>query len=102
MRHLVTALTGVVVLSGCTSLLTPSGNAAARWAALENSRAAKAAGVESNKICKTMPVMGSNFPQKVCSTQDEWDQFNAEQRQTADDFDRARRTGNTDSAFETN
>lgn len=100
MRYLVVAISGVVMLSGCASLLTPSGSAATRWAALEKSRAAKAAGVESTQICKTMSVMGSNFPQKVCSTQDEWDQFNAEQRQSVDLFDSARRAGNTDGAFE--
>ena len=69
---------------------------------LEKARAAKAVGAQSNQICKTMSVMGSNFPQKVCSTQDEWDQFNEEQRQSVDLFDSARRAGNTDSEFEGN
>jgi uncharacterized protein YceK len=94
MRYFAVALSGVVMLSGCASLLTPSGSAATRWANLEKSRAAKAAGMESNQICKTLNVTGSNFPQQVCSTQDEWDQFNAEQRQAVDELDRARRAGN--------
>jgi hypothetical protein len=100
MRHVAVAVLGVVMLGACASLVTPSGSAATRWAALEKSRAAKAAGSEAGKICKNMTVMGSNFPQRVCSTQEEWDQFNEQQRQTADDFDAGRRAGNTDNGFE--
>lgn len=100
MRLIAAALAGVLFLGGCASLLTPSGSAATRWAALEKSRAAKAAGTEQTKICKNMTVMGSNFPQKVCSTAEEWDAFNAKQLETADEFDRQRRAGATDSAFE--
>lgn len=100
MRLIAAALAGVLFLGGCASLLTPSGSAATRWDALEKSRAAKAAGTEQAKICKNMTVMGSNFPQKVCSTAEEWDAFNAKQLETADEFDRQRRAGNTDSAFE--
>lgn len=102
MRLLFVSLAGIATISGCASLLTPSGSAATRWANLEKSRAAKAAGAESNQICKTLNVTGSNFPQKVCSTQDEWDQFNAEQRQAVDELDRARRAGNTGATFEGN
>lgn len=76
-----------MIPGGC-GLLTPSGTTATRWANLEKSRAAKAAGIEANKICKTMSVMGSNFPQKVCSTAEEWGQFDEEQRAVADEFDR--------------
>ncbi len=100
MRLIAAALAGVLFLGGCASLLTPSGTAATRWAALEKSRAAKAAGSEQAKICKNMTVMGSNFPKKVCSTAEEWDAFNAKQLETADEFDRQRRAGNTDSNFE--
>lgn len=100
MRLAAALLSAIAMLSGCASLLTPSGSAAARWERLEKQRAAKAAGVASNQICKTMSVMGSNFPQKVCSTREEWDQFDAEQRRTAEEFDRNRRSGNTDSGFE--
>lgn len=100
MRYIAAALAGVFVLAGCQSLLNPSGSAAARWASLEKSRAAKAAGAEQRMICKDMPVMGSNFPKKVCSTPEEWKAFNDQQLQTADEFDRQRRAGSTDSAFE--
>jgi hypothetical protein len=99
MRLVAAAIFGVMVLGGC-SLLTPSGTAATRWANLEKSRAAKAAGSDERKICKTMSVMGSNFPQKVCSTAEEWDAYNEQQRAAADEFDRQRRAGATDSAFE--
>lgn len=100
MRHIAIAMSGVVVLSGCAGLLTPSGSAAARWERLEQARAEKAAGMDSRKICKNMSVMGSNFPQRVCSTQEEWDAFNKQTRESADEFDAARRAGNTGSAFE--
>ena len=100
MRHVAIAVAGVVALSGCT-LLTPSGSAATRWAALDKSRAAKAGGSGADaRICKTMSVMGSNFPQKVCSTQAEWDAFDAETGASADEFTAGRRSGNTGSAFE--
>lgn len=104
MRRIAIALlavgAGTATLGGCSNFLTASGSAATRWAALEKSRAAKAAGGDAGKICKTMPVMGSNFPQKVCSAQAEWDAFDDETRQSVDDFDNQRRSGNTDSAFE--
>jgi hypothetical protein len=100
MRYIAAALAGILLLCGCASLMTPSGSAAARWAALEKSRAAKAAGVEGEKICKNMSVMGSNFPQRVCSTPEEWKAFEEEQLKTAEEFDRQRRAGNTGSAFE--
>lgn len=100
MSRVAIALAGLVAVSGCT-LITPSGSAATRWAALEKSRAAKAAGGGADaRICKTMSVMGSNFPQKVCSTQAEWDAFDEETRASADEFTTGRRSGNTDSAFE--
>lgn len=100
MRLAVTLLLTVSMVGGCSSLMTPSGSAAARWERLDKQRAAKAAGIASNQICKTMTVMGSNFPQKVCSTQEEWDAFNADQLKTAEEFDRNRRSGNTSDDFE--
>lgn len=101
MRLVVIAMLGAVGLGGCAGLLTPSGSAATRWAALEKSRAEKAAGGPSaDLICKNMPVMGSNFPQRVCSTQAEWDQFDEETRQSVDSFDEQRRAGNVQGQFE--
>jgi hypothetical protein len=103
MRHVAVALAGVLALSACSTLLTPSGSAATRWAKLEKSRAEAAKGpTGERKICKTMTTMGSNFPQKVCSTQAEWDAFDEQTRQSADEFDAGRRAGNTDSGFEKN
>ncbi len=101
MRYVAVGLAGIFMLTGCAGLLTPSGSAKARWAALETSRAAEAAGASGGeRICKNMSVIGSNFPKKICSTAEEWKAFDEQQQQTADDFDRARRAGNTDSAFE--
>lgn len=101
MRLVGIAIFGIAMSGGCASLLTPSGTAATRWAALEQARAAKAEGAQEEKICKNMSVMGSNFPKKVCSTKAEWDQFDEQQRAAADEIDRQRRTGNTvGNAFE--
>jgi hypothetical protein len=100
MRRAAIAIAGLLAASACSSLLTPSGSAATRWAKLEKSRAEAAAGGTVGMICKNMVVMGSNFPQKVCSTQAEWDAFNEATRQSADEFDASRRAGNTDSGFE--
>lgn len=101
MRSVVMAAVGLAVLGGCAGLLKPSGSAATRWAALEKSRAEKAnASLAGEQICKNMPVMGSNFPKKVCSTQAEWDEFDAQMRQSANDFDNQRRTGNVEGQYE--
>lgn len=107
MRHVAFAIAGLVATSlvttsACTSLITPSGSAATRWAGLEKSRAAAASGSTERKICKDMVVMGSHFPKKVCSTAAEWDAFNEETRKSADEFDAGRRAGNTDAEFEGN
>lgn len=95
------AIAGFVTLSACSTLLTPSGSAAARWAALEKSRAeAASAQAGERKICKNMPVMGSHFPEKVCSTQAEWDALDEQTRQSAEQFDSDRRSGRTEGSFE--
>jgi hypothetical protein len=47
-----------------------------------------------------MPVMGSNFPKRVCSTQAEWDKFNDETYKSVEDFDRDRKSGITQGSFE--
>lgn len=102
MRYVFIGLSGAVLLGGCASLLTASGSAADRWERLEKSRAAKqvADAGGDRQICKSMTVMGSNFPQRVCSTQAEWDAFNEQVRQSADDFDAQRRAGNTQGEYE--
>lgn len=52
------------------------------------------------KICKRMPVMGSNFPKTVCSTAEEWVAFDEANRSSVDSFDKDRRAGNTQGDFE--
>lgn len=87
MRYLALAAGCLVLSAGCSNFLNPGGAAAARWAALEKSRAANVAGVsDAEKICKVMPVTGSNMPKKVCSTQAEWDTAQKEQREAAEQF----------------
>lgn len=62
--------------------------------------AVAAAETGEKKICKTMPVMGSNFPKRVCSTATEWEKFDKETHQSVEDFDRDRKSGNTQGAFD--
>jgi hypothetical protein len=89
-----TALAGFISLCGC-HFLTPSGGAAERWANIENARAAKA-NPKADRICKSMTPIGSIMPQRVCSTQAEWDAFDAETGKTADTFNDLRRSGATE------
>jgi hypothetical protein len=55
---------------------------------------------DSGKICKRVPVMGSNFPTTVCSTAEEWAQFDRQTRESVDAYDKDRKQGNTQGAFE--
>jgi hypothetical protein len=59
-----------------------------------------AADTGEKKICKSMPVMGSNFPKRVCSTAEEWKKFEEETYKSVEAFDRDRKTGNTQGTFE--
>ncbi len=52
------------------------------------------------KICRSMPVMGSNFPKRVCSTQAEWEAFDERSRESVDAYDKDRKAGNTQGGFE--
>lgn len=61
---------------------------------------ATASADNSDKICKRMPVMGSNFPKTVCSTAEEWAAFDEETRKSVEAYDNDRKSGNTQGAFE--
>lgn len=96
MRIVITCLllAGAVSVGGC-GFLKPGGSAETRWANLEKTRAAKAnpqAGQE--QICRSLKVTGSNLPQRVCSTQAEWDAADAQARTDAETFNREMRSGN--------
>jgi len=81
------ALAAPLLLSGCSNFLNPGGAAAARWTALEKTRAARVAGLtDADRICKVMPVTGSNMPKKICSTQAEWETAERQQRDAAEQF----------------
>jgi hypothetical protein len=62
-------------------------------AAKPESTAVAAAETGEKKICKSMPVMGSNFPKRVCSTKAEWEKFDRDTYKSVEDFDRDRRSG---------
>jgi hypothetical protein len=61
---------------------------------------AAASADNSDKICKRMPVMGSNFPKTVCSSAEEWAAFEEQTRESVDAYDKDRKSGNTQGAFE--
>lgn len=61
---------------------------------------AAASADNSDKICKRMAVMGSNFPKTVCSTAEEWAAFDKTTRESVDAYDKDRKAGNTQGAFE--
>ena len=77
------------------ALLAASFLCACQTAAQQEGTAIAAAEAGEKKICKSMPVMGSNFPKRVCSTQAEWDKFKEDTYKSVEDFDRDRRSGNT-------
>jgi hypothetical protein len=98
MRQIVlaAALAGLASLGAC-NFLTPSGGAAARWAAIENARAARAnPTANADKICKSMTPTGSIMPQRICSTQAEWDAFDRESSKTVDAFNDLRGAGSVE------
>jgi hypothetical protein len=45
---------------------------------------------DEGKVCKRMVATGSNMPQKVCYTPEEWAAIEKQGRQGVEDMDRAR------------
>lgn len=54
-----------------------------------------AAAAQADKICKRVLPTGSNMPQRVCHTEQEWAAIEKQDQQGVDDFDHARRETNT-------
>jgi hypothetical protein len=88
MRIPVSALVVGCLIAACTTAAKPEATAVA------------AADAGERKICKSMPVMGSNFPKRVCSTAAEWKKFEEDTYKSVEDFERDRKTGNTQGTFE--
>ncbi len=44
------------------------------------------------KICKTLKTIGSNMPQRICSTQAEWDDYAKQGKGSVEDYQRDRDT----------
>jgi hypothetical protein len=93
MRFVAVAMVAVLLSSGCANLLTPSTNAAARWAAQAKAREAREGGrlkLVSNpndkKLCKEMPVIGSNMRKRVCSSESEWESYDTAERLKTEDI----------------
>jgi hypothetical protein len=90
-------LAATLSVAGC-GLLNASGGAATRWAAIDKGRLEKtsgAASADAGRICKNMKATGSNVPQRVCSTQAEWDAADAQNRADAEDLTREMRSGSS-------
>jgi hypothetical protein len=51
---------------------------------------ASTAAAQSDKVCKRMVATGSNMPQNVCHTKEEWAAMDKQGRQDVEDFERAR------------
>jgi len=45
---------------------------------------------QGEKVCKRMTATGSNMPQSVCHTKEEWAAMEKQGRQDVEDFERAR------------
>lgn len=80
--------------------IAAAGIVAACQTAPSTNAGAIASADDSDKICKRMPVMGSNFPKTVCSTAEEWAAFDEETRKSVEAYDNDRKSGNTQGAFE--
>lgn len=81
------AMLAATLSLGACSFLNPGGSAAARWANLEKARAAKANPAPAgSQVCRSIKPTGSNVPQRVCSTQAEWDVVDAQARENAEEF----------------
>jgi hypothetical protein len=55
---------------------------------------ASTAATQGERICKRMTATGSNMPQSVCHTKEEWAAMEKQGRQGVEDFDRARSEAN--------
>lgn len=87
-------LAGALSVTAC-GFMNAGGSAASRWARLEEARLAKAnPSPDGAQICRTMRATGTNVPQRVCSTQAEWDATDAQNRADAENFSREMRSGN--------
>lgn len=51
---------------------------------------ASIAAAQADKVCKRMTATGSNVPQSVCRTKEEWAAMDEQGRQGVEDFERAR------------
>jgi hypothetical protein len=78
MRLAVIAVVGVLAAACATSVSNDASTAAA----------------QGEKVCKRMTATGSNMPQSVCHTKEEWAAMDKQGRRDVEDFDRARSEAN--------
>ena len=92
-------LPALLMLTACGHFLEPSPHHVDYVAQLKQ---VAAASKDPGKICKRMPVTGSNMPQRVCSTADEWAAYDKANRAAAEVFDEDRRQNAGQSATDGN
>jgi hypothetical protein len=92
MRILSGIAVGAALLTACATEPAPATTNATEQAAKP---IALADASSDKKICRRMPVMGSNMAKKVCSTAEEWAAFDSKGRRDVEEFDRQRGVNGT-------
>lgn len=82
MRIAFAATFAVIVLTACASAPATEG-------------AAQVASAEGDKICRREAAMGSNMPQRVCKTREEWNAMSKQDEAGVDDFKRVQSEAGT-------
>jgi len=81
-----------LVMAGCTSTPPAAPNeSAAAPAAAAATQTAQASADPSKKVCRRMMQTGSLQPTRVCSTPEQWAEFDKRSKEGAERFDEQRR-----------
>jgi hypothetical protein len=85
----------IAAIALCSACVTPGAENAA------GARPAQLASTDGEqKICKNVPVTGSNMPRRVCSTRAEWDAYAKKGREGVEQFDNDMRSQTTAGAID--
>lgn len=82
MKLALTAAFAAVVLTACASAPATEGGA-------------EVASADGDKICRREAAMGSNMPQRVCKTREEWNATSKADQAGVDDFKRTQAEAGT-------
>ena len=81
-------LLALLMLGGCGHFLEPSAH---HVSYLEQMKQLAVSAHDKNKVCKRMTVTGSNMPQRVCSTPEEWAAYDKKNLEDSAVIDQERR-----------